>query len=178
LLDMTRIESEQRKRELTDVNLCELAKKAIEITALTAKERNITVNLDAKDDVVMKGDSFEIEIILNNLISNAVKYNKSNGKVGIGISADEKWIIIKVSDTGIGLKEEETKKLFKDFVRIKNEKTRNILGSGLGLSTDNKIEQLYGGKISVQSEFSKGSCFTVEILKNSQQDMKEESESR
>lgn len=165
LLDMTRIESEQRKRELTDINLLEFAKKSIENFMLAAKERNITINLDVKDGIVIKGDVFEVEIILNNLISNAVKYNKDNGKVDISISEDEKWVIIKVSDTGIGLKEEETKRLFNDFVRIKNEQTRNIVGSGLGLSTVNKLVQLYDGKITLESEFSKGSTFTVELLK-------------
>jgi len=173
LLDMTRIESEQRKRELTDINLNELAKRAVEMCMLAAKERNITINLDVRGDVVMKGDVFEIEIILNNLISNAVKYNKDNGKADINISENEQWIVINVSDTGIGMKEDEMKKLFKDFVRIKNEKTRNILGSGLGLSTVEKLAQLYNGKVTVKSEFGKGSSFTVELLKNSLPVLKE-----
>jgi signal transduction histidine kinase len=166
LLDMTRIESEQRKREFTNINLCEHTKKAIEGFALAAKEHNITVNFDCPNTVEMKGDVLEIDIILNNLISNAIKYNKENGKVDINIGSNDKYVIIKVSDTGIGMKEDETKKLFKDFVRIKNDQTRNILGSGLGLSTVNKLVGMYDGKIDVQSEFSKGSTFTVELLKN------------
>lgn len=165
LLDMTRIESEQRKRELTDINLSEVAKRAIEMCTLAAKERNITIYLNSRGDVVMKGDIFEIEIILNNLISNAVKYNKDNGKVAINISQDQQRVIINVSDTGIGIKEDEMKKLFQDFVRIKNEKTRNIIGSGLGLSTVDKLVQLYNGKVTVNSEFGEGSSFTVELLK-------------
>jgi signal transduction histidine kinase len=168
LLDMTRIESEQRKRELADINLPDIAKKSIETCILAAKERNIAINLEVEKDIAMKGDVFEVETILNNLISNAVKYNIDNGKVDINITADDKWVVINVADTGIGLKKEEVDKLFKDFIRIKNEKTRNILGSGLGLSTVKKLTQLYGGKIGVKSEFSKGSSFTVELLKNSQ----------
>lgn len=174
LLDMTRIESEQRKREFTNIDVVEHTKKAIEGFALAAKEHNITINLECRDVVVMKGDALEIDIILNNLISNAIKYNKENGKVDINISSNDKYVIIQVSDTGIGMKEDETKRLFKDFVRIKNEQTRNIIGSGLGLSTVNKLVQMYEGKISVQSEFSKGSTFTVELLKNSQ-NLKDES---
>jgi signal transduction histidine kinase len=168
LLDMTRIESEQRKRELTDINLTDIAKKSIETCILVAKERNIAINFDVHKDVAMKGDVFEVETILNNLISNAVKYNKDNGNIDINITADDKWVVIDVADTGIGLKKEELDKLFKDFIRIKNEKTRNILGSGLGLSTVKKLTHLYGGKISVKSEFAKGSTFSVELLKNSQ----------
>ncbi|MFA5293352.1 MAG: ATP-binding protein [Phycisphaerae bacterium] len=177
LLDMTRIESEQKKRDFTDINLCELAKKSVETCILTAKERNIAVNLEVKNDLTMKGDVFEIEIILNNLISNAIKYNNDSGKVDINISTNRERIVIKVSDTGIGMKEEEINKLFKDFVRIKNEKTRNILGSGLGLSTVRKLAELYNGKVTVESEFSKGSTFTVELLRDSQEFLKEENES-
>jgi two-component system sensor histidine kinase/response regulator len=175
LLDMTRIESEQRKREFTAVNICEHTKKAIETSALAAKEHNITINFEGPENISMNGDVLEIDIILNNLVSNAVKYNKENGKVDVNISENENFVIIKVSDTGIGMKEDEMKKLFKDFVRIKNEQTRNIIGSGLGLSTLNKLVQIYGGKIDVQSEFGKGSVFTVELLKNSNPGHKDES---
>lgn len=166
LLDLTRIESEQRKREFASVNICEHAKKAIETSAMAAREQNITINFHGPENITMSGDVLEIDIILNNLVSNAVKYNKQNGTVDVDISEDQNFVIIKVSDTGIGMKEDETKKLFKDFVRIKNDQTRNIIGSGLGLSTVNKLVQMYNGKISVQSEFSKGSVFTVELAKN------------
>ena len=177
LLDMTRIESEQRKREFTDINLCETARKSIETCAMAAKERNITVNLEGKDNAVMKGDVFEIETILNNLVSNAIKYNNDNGKVDIAIRTEDQWVVIKVADTGIGLKREEIDKIFKDFVRIKNEKTRNVIGSGLGLSTVKKLVELNKGTITVESEFSKGSSFTVKLLKNSQEVLKKENES-
>jgi len=175
LLDMTRIESEQRRREFTAVNICEHAKKAIETSALAAKEHNITINFDGPENISMAGDVLEIDIILNNLVSNAVKYNKDNGKVDVNVSEDEKFVIIKVSDTGIGMKEDEMKKLFKDFVRIKNEQTRNIIGSGLGLSTLNKLVQMYDATVDVQSEFGKGSIFTVKLSKDSHQSHKDES---
>lgn len=177
LLDMTRIESEQRKRDLTDVNLNHAVKKSVDASALAAKENNISVHLEVPENLTIKADVLELDIIMNNLVSNAIKYNKPNGKVNIDISEQGQYIVIKVSDTGIGLKEDEIKRLFKDFVRIKNEQTRNIVGSGLGLSTVNKLVRLYDGKITVQSEFAKGSCFTVELLKNSHQKQKDESES-
>ncbi len=70
---------------------------------------------------------------------------------------------IQVSDTGIGLTPEESAKLFQEFVRIKNEDTYKILGSGLGLSTVRKLAQLYGGDATVKSEKDKGSIFTVTL---------------
>ncbi|OQA02445.1 MAG: Alkaline phosphatase synthesis sensor protein PhoR [Planctomycetes bacterium ADurb.Bin401] len=177
LLDMTRIESEQRKRDLTDVNLNHAVKKSVDAFALSAKEHNISVHFDVPEDLTIKADVLELDIMINNLVSNAIKYNRPGGKVDISVAEQGPYIVIKVCDTGIGMKEEEQKKLFKDFVRIRNEQTRNIVGSGLGLSTVNKLVQLYDGKISVHSEFSKGSCFTVELLKNSHQKTKDESES-
>ena len=70
---------------------------------------------------------------------------------------------IQVADTGIGLTPEESAKLFTEFVRIKNEETYKILGSGLGLSTVRKLAQLYGGDATVKSEKGKGSIFTVTL---------------
>ena len=74
-------------------------------------------------------------------------------------------MIIVFSDTGIGIKEEDRENLFKDFVRIKNEKTRNITGSGLGLSIVKKVVELYNGTISVDSVPDEGSVFTVRLPK-------------
>ena len=80
----------------------------------------------------MEADRTEIEMIFNNLISNAVKYNRDQGRVGVtvGMTGDE--VRIQVEDTGIGMTQEETQRLFSDFSRIKNEKTRHILGKRPG----------------------------------------------
>ncbi len=163
LLDLTRIESGQKKRDITEVNLNELAKLAIETSLVEAQKRNITITLHAEEPVIIRADRDEMIIILNNLISNAVKYNKDNGKVDIYLQKEHNKIIIKVSDTGIGMTPEECAKLFQDFVRIRNKKTESILGSGLGLSTVKKLAQIYGGDVSVHSVPDEGSTFTVEL---------------
>ena len=92
-----------------------------------------------------------------------MKYNRDGGRVDVELHADGGQVSIVVTDTGIGMSTEEAARLFSDFVRIKNEKTRNILGSGLGLSTVKKIALLYGGEVSVESEPDKGSRFTVTL---------------
>ncbi|MCX7647324.1 MAG: ATP-binding protein, partial [Elusimicrobiales bacterium] len=81
------------------------------------------------------------------------------------VKRNDKNISIVFSDTGIGIKEEDLKKLFNDFVRIKNEHTREIEGSGLGLSIVKKIVDYYGGNIEVKSEYGKGSVFSVNLAK-------------
>jgi len=115
----------------------------------------------------MNADNNEMEIIFNNLISNAVKYNKTNGTVEIKIATDDNKISIAVSDTGIGMSEDDIAKLFQEFSRIKNEKTKGISGSGLGLSILKKtVEDFYHGTVTVKSTPDVGSTFTVEIPKN------------
>ncbi|MFP4379961.1 MAG: ATP-binding protein [Candidatus Sumerlaeia bacterium] len=163
LLDMTRIESGRKKREIGEVDVREVAEMAIESVQPTADERKITISLEAPDTVPMIADRGEIEIILNNLITNAVKYNKDEGSATVKIEQEGDKVTIEVSDTGIGMTEDEAAKLFNDFVRIKNTKTKGILGSGLGLSIVRKLAQLYEGDATVTSEPDVGSTFTVHL---------------
>ncbi len=161
LLDLTRIEQGQQKRTLISVELEEIAKMAIDTMVPYAIQKDIKINLNVIGDTKLEADEKEIEIIFNNLVSNAIKYNKQGGKVDINISSDGEKHIVKVSDTGIGMTPEETAKLFGEFVRIKNTKTKNINGSGLGLSILKKTISMYGGDVSVESEPDKGTSFTV-----------------
>jgi two-component system, sensor histidine kinase and response regulator len=170
LLDLTRIESGQKQRELAHVDVRAAAKAAIDMFNAEAVGRGVTITLRAPDPVEMVADPSELEIILNNLVSNAVKYNKDGGTVTVALErkagADGGKpgpVKIQVADTGIGMTPEESAKLFQEFVRIKNEETYKILGSGLGLSTVRKLAQLYDGDASVKSEKGKGSIFTVTL---------------
>ena len=165
LLDMTRIESGEKQRELSDIDINAVAESARETVLPSAQNRNITIEIHSDEPVVLPADRGEIEIIFNNLISNAVKYNRDNGKVDVTITQNEEKVTIEVIDTGIGMTDEEAGKLFNDFVRIKNQKTRNILGSGLGLSIVKKLAQLYKGDVSVTSKEDIGSTFTVILHK-------------
>lgn len=163
LLDLTRIESGQKKRELTEVDVREVAQSAIETVAPAAQERRIAVELHAPGPVPFVADRGEIEIILNNLVSNAVKYNREGGRVDVTVAPHDGGVRVVVADTGIGMTRDEAARLFGDFVRIKNDKTRNILGSGLGLSIVRKLAMLYGGEAAVTSEPDVGSTFTVTL---------------
>ncbi|MFO7820942.1 MAG: hybrid sensor histidine kinase/response regulator [Lentisphaeria bacterium] len=169
LLDLTAIESGQRARELNTLNLKEVAEAAIETFQPQAEDRNISLHLEADDDVTIKADRKEIDIVLNNLISNAIKYNEENGNVWVKLQRDDDQRVIKVSDDGIGMTKEESDRLFDDFVRIKNEKTRKTIGSGLGLATIRKIARLYDGRADVESQPDKGSTFTVTLNSASEQ---------
>jgi len=163
LLDLTRIESGKKKRELQNLDIMEAAKNAVESMEPMAAERNIKLNIMPTESVLINGDNGELEIIFNNLISNAVKYNNENGNVDINITKENDIVTITVSDTGIGMTPDQLAKLFKEFVRFKNNKTRNIEGSGLGLSILKRISLLYNGEVKVASEENKGTTFTMTL---------------
>ena len=165
LLDITQIESGRKNRQFAELDVRDVARMAIEAFAAAAAERRITLDLNAPSPVPMNADRGELEMILGNLVSNAVKYNCDGGRVEVRVEKHDYRVTLAVSDNGIGMSEEESKILFGEFVRIKNEKTRNILGSGLGLSIVKKIAQLYDGDASVVSKPDAGSTFTV-ILKD------------
>jgi len=163
LLDLTRIESGQKARQFSTVDVRALARRTIELFQIEASERKIGITLRDGPPVEMVADPGEIEIVLNNLVSNAVKYNRDSGSVTVLVEREDDVVKIQVADTGIGMTPEESAKIFTEFTRIKNEDTYKILGSGLGLSTVRKLAQLYGGDATVKSERGSGSIFTVTL---------------
>ena len=161
LLDMTQLESGQKNRQLGELDLAAVAHSAIETVAASAAAREVTIELHAGEPAAMTADRGELEMIFNNLLSNAIKYNRPGGRVDVALSRMDHQLAIRVADTGIGMTAEEAARLFGEFVRIRNEKTRDVLGSGLGLSIVKKLAQLYGGEVRVESEPGVGSTFTV-----------------
>lgn len=168
LLDLTKLESGKKNREVKEVDITEVARLAMDTIEPMAIQRNVKVYLDAPEGLMFKADADELEIIFNNLISNAVKYNKEGGDVTIGIQNLDQGVEISVEDTGIGMSEEELASLFQEFVRIKNAKTRNITGSGLGLSIVKKlVENTYNGQITASSKPDIGTTFKVRMQSGS-----------
>lgn len=161
MLDFTRMESGSKNRRIENVDITQVAQIAIDSVLPLANQRKVEIITDFADELFMQTDSSEVEIIFNNLLSNAVKYNKENGKVFFSIKKEGEKTKIEVEDTGIGMNETEKSHLFEEFMRAKNEKTRNISGTGLGLSIMKKIVDLNNGTIKVESEPDKGSVFTV-----------------
>jgi two-component system, sensor histidine kinase and response regulator len=163
LLDLTRIESGQKRRDFADVDVREVAQAAIDGVAQAASGRRVTTALHAPGQVMVVADRGEIEILFNNLVSNAVKYNRDGGRVDVTIEPTDSGVRFEVSDTGIGLTPDEASRLFQEFVRIRNDRTRAIPGTGLGLSIVRKLAQLYGGDVTVESEPNVGSRFAVTL---------------
>ena len=162
LLDLTRLES-KREKELTPVDLSEILRLARDTHEPLARQLQVKINVIEEEGIYVKADRSDVEIICNNLISNAVKYNRPGGEVSAVIEHRQGDVILSVLDTGIGMSGEEVSRLFGEFVRIRNARTRNITGSGLGLSIVRKLTESYGWAIDVESAPDRGSKFSVKI---------------
>jgi signal transduction histidine kinase len=167
LIDITRIESGKKARDIRNIDLYEIAKTVVDTIEPLSIQKNVKVHLDVEENTFIKADSHEMEIILSNFVSNAVKYNKDGGEVFLTITKSSDQYIIAIEDTGIGISDEDQKLLFQDFMRIRNTQTKNITGSGLGLSIAKKMIELYNGTVDVKSTPDLGSKFTVKLpIKN------------
>jgi signal transduction histidine kinase len=163
MLDFTRVESGKKARNIQDFDLIKIAQTSVDSVAPIAVQKNIMITTKFPESLNIKGDTNEFEIIFNNLLSNAVKYNKENGSVDFYINSTGDTLNIRVKDTGIGMSKEDTTNLFKEFMRVKNDKTREISGTGLGLSIIKKIVELNKGTVEVDSEPGVGTTFKIEI---------------
>ncbi len=163
LLDLTHIESGQRKRTFEDLELGEIAKAAMDNAEQPAADKKVALAIVCPEPVVFRGDREELEIVFSNLLTNAIKYNKDGGSVRLAVTRGDSGIEIRCEDTGIGMTEEESGRIFNEFSRIKNEKTKHIAGSGLGLSILKKITDLYCGTIEVKSVPDSGTTFTIKF---------------
>jgi signal transduction histidine kinase len=166
LLDLTRMESGKKKREIVSVDITEVFRIVRDTIEPLAVQKNVKIHPVVEEGVYINADRGEMEIILNNLLSNAVKYNRDGGDVHVQLKNKDGKTLFTVEDTGIGMTEEEITRLFQDFVRIKNQKTKNITGSGLGLSIVKKLVDMYQGEVTVVSTPDVGTKFTVILPQN------------
>ncbi len=162
LLDISRLEMKTVQREIKDINVKEVIESIIELFSFEIKRKNISIELNTcEKQINLKADKEEINQLFTNLISNAIKYNRQDGKINITMDSNDSYLIVEVADSGIGLKLEEKEKLFNEFFRAKNELTKDISGTGLGLTIVKRIVDSYSGKIEVESEFNKGTKIKV-----------------
>ena len=127
LLDLTKIESDRQNKVKRKIDITDIAAVSCDVISPMAIQKNVTVSVVAEPkQIYFLAEPETMEIIFNNLISNAVKYNRDNGEVRCVITELQDHVEISVADTGIGMHEDDIPKLFQEFVRIKNEKTVKI----------------------------------------------------
>ena len=164
LLDISRIEVNERKRELENIDFSDVVKSVLNLLELDSKKKNITLSLNVEDNLpLIKAEKEDLGRIAMNLISNAIKYNKENGTIDIAIFSNDNYLMFEVEDSGIGIRDEDKPKLFQEFFRALNKDTRTVSGTGLGLSIVKGIVKNYHGKIDFESIYGKGTKFIVKI---------------
>lgn len=162
LLDISRMEMKTVVRELKEIDLNEVINEVINMFGVEINEKQLEVVFSPNNELPkLMADFMEIQRLFTNLVSNAIKYNKKQGKIIITLEVSGSYIKATVKDTGIGLREEDKKKMFTEFFRAKNEFTKGVHGTGLGMSIVKRIIDSYSGKIEFDSEFGRGTTFTV-----------------
>lgn len=164
LLKISRLESDKAVFNFIPVSLEGLFKHCVEEFDETAREKNIALYIEIADLLPMvKADYEKLSWVLNNLLSNALKYTKSGGSVTIGASAnaDNDYVSVYVKDTGIGFPEKYKEKVFEKFYRVN--RGDEIPGTGLGLAIAKEIVEAHGGTIWCESKLNKGSKFTFTL---------------
>ncbi len=166
-LRYSKIECGQLSDDFKPISIRPILEKLIRVYEEKAKEKGITImsHISKKISPIM-GHQECLRILFSNLINNAIKYNKPNGKITIKAIEDDRNVIISISDTGIGIPEDKREVIFEEFYRIKNPNTKNIPGTGLGLAVCKKIVSEFGGCIKVESKINEGSTFTVIFAKS------------
>ncbi len=166
ILDFSRIESGRLEIIPVEYGLASLIFDSYNMISLKARDKGLKMNMEFGDYLPSKlyGDEIRIRQVMINILNNAVKYTME-GSVTTRVTWDDKdgMLVIAVSDTGIGIARENIDKLFLSFSRVDEKRNRNIEGTGLGLTITKQMVELMGGTIEVESEYGKGSVFTLYI---------------
>jgi two-component system sensor histidine kinase/response regulator len=165
-LDVARLDRGRIVDKLIPTSVKKIITKVIEELQPLTQEEKISLEFGScsKNDLV-QGDEGTLEQVFSNLITNAIRYNKPNGKVTINIKENADYIAVEVQDRGIGIAKEHIPFLFDQFFRVKRGEQQKIKGTGLGLSIAKKIVDAHDGSITVSSDLGKGSTFTVLLPK-------------
>ena len=169
ILDISKIESGKLEILPIKYQLFSILNDCYNLTKVKMENKPVEFVMQINESLPsgLYGDEVHVRQVINNFLSNAVKYTKE-GRIKFCLDYEQKSeeqlvLIISVSDTGIGIKEEDFGKLFESFTRIEEKRNRNIEGTGLGLNLTKKLVDLMGGEVSVESTYGKGSCFTAKI---------------
>ncbi len=136
-------------------------KESLSYLEILAKKRNITIEVNTENKLIIEASKVRIQQLLSNIIGNAIKYNIDNGKIFINAYRNRNKIIISIKDTGVGIAPENIDKIFERFYRSDTSRAAGTPGTGLGLAIVKDIITLYNGDIQVNSDIGKGSEFII-----------------
>lgn len=167
LLSMTQIEMGTLKLDRHRIKLVDLVRDTTDTLARSAKDKDLTFELDLPNDVLpVQVDKDVLRIAITNLLTNAMKYTDAGGVITVSVTETDDALTICVADTGIGIPQEDQAEIFQKFYRVEGEQMKNRAGHGLGLALARQIVELHHGSMRVESQLGEGSRFYIDLWKN------------
>jgi signal transduction histidine kinase len=163
LLFFAQVQSNRLALDIAPVNLASIAAGALEAARPVAEDKGVELRLEIHEPVDVEGDASRLEQLVDNLVSNAVKFTPRGGTVEVSLRNERGEAVVAVSDTGIGIPPDEIDRLFTRFFRASTATAREIQGTGLGLAIARTIADAHGGSIYVSSEQDRGTVFSVRL---------------
>lgn len=166
ILDLSKIESGKMELVPVDYDFASVLNDVVNMTMVKARDKGLTyeMNVDPAIPSMLHGDEIRIRQVILNITNNAIKYTEEGGiSVDVGFDHAPDELVVKVADTGIGIRDEDMDKLFSSFQRLDETRNRNVEGTGLGLNITRQLAEMMGGSIDVKSKYGEGSVFTVRI---------------
>ena len=164
LLDIALIESGKLKLTLVSLSLYDLIEEVVNGLSPMAAEKDVKVVLNKLEGASrLSGDRDKIEVVITNLLENAIKYTPRGGQIMITLKRDGQFLKTSIRDTGIGIAPKEQSRIFDPFHRIEGDPLSQAKGTGLGLSIAKNMIEAHGGRIWVTSEIGKGSEFSFTL---------------
>ncbi len=164
ILDLSKIESGKMELMPVEYSTASVINDVVNMTMKKAEDKGLQYHLSVSEELPsgLLGDEIRIRQVMLNLINNAIKYTPE-GSVSVDVSykAEEEMLRVCISDTGIGIRDEDLSKLFGSFQRLEEDKNRNIEGTGLGLNISMRLVRMMDGTISVKSQYGEGTTFTA-----------------
>lgn len=162
LLTLSRFDNNKTQWQVSEFNIKDTLIHICDVMRTEAVSHGHTINLEVKDNIPdMTGDKERIERVIINIISNAIKYTKKNGKIDIRAVSVENDIKIHVRDNGTGIPEADLGRLFERFYRVEKSRTSDTGGTGLGLAIAKEIVEAHGGTINIKSKLNIGTIVTI-----------------
>jgi PAS domain S-box-containing protein len=167
ILDLAKVEAGAMELTLESCDLATLVDEVVRVARGLARRKGVELKTDIEPrPLEATVDPLKLKQVLYNLLSNAIKFTGAGGTVTVDARQAKETIVIRVSDTGIGIAPEDLVTIFEEFRQVDSSLTRKHEGTGLGLALTRRLVELHGGEISVESELGKGSTFTVTLLRD------------
>lgn len=163
LLALVRMDKKAQELNIVSLNVNELTELILKRLRPIARKKDVEVVFESMRPVTAEVDEVKMTLIMTNLVENAVKYNQDHGWVKVELDADHQYFTFKVSDSGMGIPQDELAHIYERFYRVDKSHSREIGGTGLGLAITRSAVLVHRGTITVTSTEGEGSCFTVKI---------------